>query len=716
MRGWDEPEAWRNVSAEGVNGEIEMRLRMRTLDILREENEEIKERYELARERIAAFRREESVREPFREYFAAMADFVALVTDAADKVFSGELYRMSLEELQQLNHALYADILPEHYGQSCGNPAYAVKKFGKAYGQLFAVVYSELRSLTACAFEGRLSDMTYAMELLIELYNCFEVEGEYTAKEAKEALYYYLHDYAEEFRTARIREKQDPTYTFAEDIIMQSDLSDLRYLYYFGEYITDNELKLAGYLNSLPEETVRKMAFTYTDGYVRGFETMGADLSVKSIINIRYVLGFERMMRYAAESFHAMGKKLTIHRAAMNLSARTYGRKDGYYATSANPQYEYDHKNDMAFCYDKKMQKAILKAAKAVCERYRPEYAAFAGPAVLEVFGEPDFLPVNKREAVQKSKRVNACMLETSRELAIRMMDYVKSEETSYTIIAFPLPSIGEKFEEIFDETIRVNTLDNEAYKRMQQVLIDVLDTGNRVIVRGGSGNRTNMSVSLHELTEPDKQTNFENCTADVNIPAGEVFTSPVLAGTNGVLHVSRVFLNGLEYRNLELTFENGKITDYTCTNFEAEEENRRYISENILYGHETLPIGEFAIGTNRIAYAMGQKYDIQSKLPILIAEKTGPHFAVGDTCYKMSEEHAVFNPDGKEIIARDNEVSILRRTDIAKAYLNCHTDITIPYNELAEISVLRPDGTKIMLIRDGKFVIEGAEGLNAEE
>ena len=144
-----------------------------------------------------------------------------------------------------------------------------------------------------------------------------------------------------------------------------------------------------------------------------------------------------------------------------------------------------------------------------------------------------------------------------------------------------------------------------------------------------------------------------------------------------------------------------------------SEQENRDYIFENILQGHGTLPIGEFAIGTNRIAYEMARKYGIQAKLPILIAEKTGPHFALGDTCYKKSEDHAVFNPNGKEIIARDNEISLLRKTDLAKAYMNCHTDITIPYNELAEISVIRADGTKIPVLEDGKFVVAGAEGLN---
>ena len=52
----------------------------------------------------------------------------------------------------------------------------------------------------------------------------------------------------------------------------------------------------------------------------------------------------------------------------------------------------------------------------------------------------------------------------------------------------------------------------------------------------------------------------------------------------------------------------------------------------------------------------MARKYDIEDKMPILIAEKTGPHFAVGDTCYSFSEESKIYNPDGKEIIAKDNE------------------------------------------------------------
>ena len=81
-------------------------------------------------------------------------------------------------------------------------------------------------------------------------------------------------------------------------------------------------------------------------------------------------------------------------------------------------------------------------------------------------------------------------------------------------------------------------------------------------------------------------------------------------------------------------------IKDYTCENFASEEENKKLIKEKILANNETVPIGEFAIGTNTTAYVMGKKYGIEDKLPILIAEKTGPHFAMGDTCFSMAEDN----------------------------------------------------------------------------
>lgn len=90
---------------------------------------------------------------------------------------------------------------------------------------------------------------------------------------------------------------------------MNSDLTDLRYLYQFGEYISENEWKTAEHLNSLPEETIRKMADVYTEGYRIGFVNTGKDLSKKSVVNIRYILGFERVVKKAIENFRKNGLK-----------------------------------------------------------------------------------------------------------------------------------------------------------------------------------------------------------------------------------------------------------------------------------------------------------------------------------------------------------------------------------------------------------------------
>ena len=231
-----------------------------------------------------------------------------------------------------------------------------------------------------------------------------------------------------------------------------------------------------------------------------------------------------------------------------------------------------------------------------------------------------------------------------------------------------------------------------------------------------------------------------------MNIPLGEVFTSPVLTGTEGLLHVKQVYIEGYSFRDLRMEFKDGRVTEFGCGNFvmdgnaalggaaacsraaagqgagkdsrviaEAMAQGRSLVKQVIMRNHSWLPLGEFAIGTNTAAYAMAERFDIGGKLPILIAEKTGPHFAVGDTCYSFAEDSPMYNPDGKEVIARDNEISVLRREDMGKAYFSCHTDITIPYSELGDIKAVTKDGKVTEIIRQGRFVLPGTEELNKE-
>lgn len=694
----------------------------------------MQERYELAKERIQALAKEDRFLENkakiWFEFFEFEAQFLGNVVQAMDYMQEcadkqkENVYRSDkeydFEKYKQWNKLFYEEILPENYEYSYTNPDYTEELFGKEnqLGTLISAIAAEMRVVIPYAYELNYDEVIIRMELLLELYtsvvDSFEEYQRAPQYEIlKDIIYWYASDYSETESLQRVKEMVDAGEDFAYGIVLDSDLSNPDYLYKYGEYITENEIQLSKYIASLPEETIHLIADTFTEGYRIGFVNTGKDLTKKTSVNIRYPLGFERVIRQAIRNFELLGLKCVIYRAGSSFFRRQGTSKVGYFGANPNKQYDYDHKEDEAIFFDGQFVTRKLECLKAAFEEYKEFANGHAGPAVMEVFGEQPFTPVVKESAFHLTKQQQKLSVRYAMNAGQITNEYIKGEERSFTIIAFPVPEIGSKFEEIFAETIKINTLDYKKYQTIQQTIIDALDQAVQVHVLGKDKNVTDITVAMHGISDAMRQTQFENCVADVNIPVGEVFTSPKLTGTTGTIHVSRVYLNDLEYKNLKVRLEDGMVKDYSCDNFEKIEDNLKYFKDNVLYHHESLPLGEFAIGTNTTAYVMARKYGIEGQLPILIAEKTGPHFALGDTCYSHAEDVKVYNPNGKEIIARDNEVSILRKTDMDKAYFNCHTDITIPYDELALIEAIKADGNTIKFLENGRFVLPGTEELN---
>ena len=671
-------------------------------------DELLMERFVLAKDRIAEICTEHEIKAPFDEFFRTAANFLKKTGEILER----QETEFTLEELKEENQFLYRELFPESYLYSYGNPAYAEKCLGE-YGKAMSFLYAELRGSIVYAYEKKWWDYTVAAELFLEVHSAFSEEELPSVKTTEDILRSYVNDYCQDMMEQRIAEGVDPSLDFAVRIIMDSDLTDLRYLYKYGEYVSENETGVAEFLNSLTQEQIDDMARTYTEGYRIGFINTRKDIAKKKTVNIRYNLGFERMVRAAILQFREMGLEPVIYRHASHIVNKRGSARVGFTGGVANPQYEYDHRQDSALFLDSDFVKRKLRSMQTAYEKYKDLAGVHGGPAVIETFGEEPFSPIARSEAYSLSDAQQKLQVELDNESGQIVNRYIKGEERSFTIIAYPVPEIGEKFPEIFGEIVKINTLDYKLYQEIQQTIIDALDTCEWVEIKGKDGNETDLIIHLHTLEDPEKQTNFENCVADVNIPVGEVFTSPVLAGTGGILHVKKVYLNGLQFKDLKLVFDCGQVIDYSCSNFESEEENRAYIEDNILHHHVKLPMGEFAIGTNTTAYVAVEKYGIADKLPILIAEKMGPHFAVGDTCYSWAEDTAVYNPDGKEIIARDNEISSLRKEDLSLAYYGCHTDITIPYDELGSICVIDDDGESHSIIEKGRFVLPGTEELN---
>ena len=677
-------------------------------ELWKEDNAAIRERYELALERIKMIREEHTVSAELQDYFIQAAN----VVEAATEYLDFDYRQYSMEELEAGNQRLYGELQAEAYEKSYANPQYAEKQLGDN-GKVLSFLYTELLSLHRYARESRCSELTIHMELLIEIYNLYEDQDAFDIREVQKAIYYFYYDYCDVLVPDRTQEMYDARLDRYVQLVEQADLSDLRYLYGYGEAISTNEIRTAQYMNQLSQEEIDRLAFVYTDGYREGFEIAGIDLSKKKYVNLHYAVGQERMIRAAIRQFRELGLEPIIFLPAVSRLNQRQNRRNGVVATPVNRQYDYDHRYDEGIYLDSALMERKLEVLEQSYETYREFMQGYAGPAVVETFGEAPFEPVEKSESIALTKKQQDLTVEYTAQAGRLVNRYINRETYSFTIIAYPSPEIGNEFEEIFRETTKINTLDKKLYRTIQEVMINELNQAEFVRVQGIGKNRTDMKVMMHIMEHPERETNFENCLADVNIPVGEVFTSPRLTGTEGCLNVSEVYLNDLKFVDLELHFKDGKITDYTCGNFDQEEANIRFVKENLLQNRETLPIGEFAIGTNTTAYVMANRYQIVYKLPILIVEKMGPHFAVGDTCYSYSEENRLFNPDGKEIVAKDNECSILRKEDESKAYFHCHTDITIPYAEIGSIRSVHADGTEVEIMRNGRFVLPGTEELN---
>ena len=150
---------------------------------------------------------------------------------------------------------------------------------------------------------------------------------------------------------------------------------------------------------------IAKMADVYTEGYRIGFVNTGRISPKKKTVNIRYVLGFERVVKKAIENFEKMGAVSRCARFRCRMLTKRQHLKIGYYGAIANKQYEYDHRDDQALFLDKKFVERKLEVMQTTYERCKDLASVFAGPACIEMFGEEPFVPEVKEEVLTLSEK-----------------------------------------------------------------------------------------------------------------------------------------------------------------------------------------------------------------------------------------------------------------------------------------------------------------------
>lgn len=362
-------------------------------------------RYDLSIERIQAMLSEDTVDVVFRDYFRKVAEFILKIEKIRVRLESGE--EASLEELQQENYDIYSDIIGANYEESYANPTYAVAELGEEIGKLLCFLYAEIRSEIPHVYEGRMETLTICNELFIEVYNCFEEKPLPDYKELRNIIYWYASDYCDVYVAERIQMQVNPAWNFAKDIITNSDLNDQRYLYQYGEYISEKEVLAAEKLNALSEDEIQEMV-------------ADIDSFDKKIVEIRYQIGNERLVKAILEKLKANGHECVVYRAAVNAVTKNGLEKMGYYGGCPNKQYEIDHQTDQGLFLNKKYIERKRDVMKNAYEANKELAAQYAGSIVIEPFVEHKKGGTCKLEAIslnERQKQLTALFEDKSGEL-----------------------------------------------------------------------------------------------------------------------------------------------------------------------------------------------------------------------------------------------------------------------------------------------------------
>lgn len=477
-----------------------------------------------------------------------------------------------------------------------------------------------------------------------------------------------------------------------EAILKKASPAKTAWMEEYGLPVTQLERDMMKFWFSEPKERLQAMGQAIAEAFLHGFISQSRQKGGRRRVRFFYQLGQEALAGEVLKAFRERGLCPVI------TAPRTV------YALN---QYRCDHQLDRACVLDEELYEAEWAAYDQAMRSYEEELRDTCGMVGIDQFGSEPVILRPSEEALRPEKAAGALQARLDARKAEREAEWIRPSEISFCKVAFPNMLVGERFEEIFEDFFAMNLVKSEPYERQQQLLIDAMDGCEAVEIRGCKGNETRLCVSLWPIRRPEAETKFLNCGGDLNIPYGEVFTTPRLAGTSGLFHVEEICLRGVFYHDLRLVFEDGWVVDADCA------EGRDYVKRNLLAPHERLTAGEFAIGTNTRAYAIARKYGLGARLPILIYEKMGPHIAVGDPCFAHSEDAAIYNMyDQKEMVCRENERTAKRGTK-ENVYFGTHVDITLPYEKVACLRGVRADGSYLELICEGRFVLEGTQGLN---
>ena len=192
----------------------------------------------------------------------------------------------------------------------------------------------------------------------------------------------------------------------------------------------------------------------------------------------------------------------------------------------------------------------------------------------------------------------------------------IRVKKTKWVVLRWPTPSMaqqaGMSTEDFEDFYFRVCCADYADMIKSLQPLKKLMNQTDKVRITAPG---TDLTFSIKDIPAVE-------CTGNMNIPDGECFTAPVRDSMNGTIAFnSPSIYRGTPFDDIRLTFENGRVTDYSCSKNEAmgaildSDDGARYVGEFAIAFHPFIeqPMRDILFDEKirgSLHFALGEAYE----------------------------------------------------------------------------------------------------------
>ncbi|MCK9310154.1 MAG: hypothetical protein M0P99_07765, partial [Candidatus Cloacimonetes bacterium] len=279
----------------------------------------------------------------YRESVLAAWDFGALLD--ADPTFKNT----PLQRLEEINRDYYQRLDPDNgYATCLANPDYAHELYGAELGSLISALYMRSFSVKALYLQQNFVAIKANLELFWDLLELSR-KNDNTYQSWLQAYITRSQQDFQQLVQASYVLRFSPEADYNRRIICDADLSDIRYLYRYGVYLSKHDLAMADFISHYDAKELKKIASYIVQCWVDGFERARRDYRIKRYATVIIPVGMEALGRLVIQDLEQLGLQCIVP-APQNQGI--------------NRQLGYDHRFDSALSFTREYVEMSLKVSE----------------------------------------------------------------------------------------------------------------------------------------------------------------------------------------------------------------------------------------------------------------------------------------------------------------------------------------------------------------